>query len=52
MLQQTQVSRVIPKFNEWMIQFPDFAVLAAAKQSDVLRAWQGLGYNRRGRYAH
>jgi len=52
MLQQTQVSRVIPKFNNWLEQFPDFRALAETSQSDVLRAWQGLGYNRRGRYAH
>jgi len=52
MLQQTQVSRVIPKFNQWLEQFPDFETLATAEQPDVLRVWQGLGYNRRGRYAH
>ena len=47
MLQQTQVDRVIPKFAAFVQQFPDFAALAAAATSDVLRAWQGLGYNSR-----
>ncbi len=48
MLQQTQTVRVVPKFKNWLIQFPDFATLAAASNHDVLTAWQGLGYNRRG----
>lgn len=47
MLQQTQVDRVVPKFNAFIKQFPNFASLARAKQSTVLRLWQGLGYNRR-----
>lgn len=47
MLQQTQVDRVIPKFNTWMKQFPTITKLASAKTSDVLAAWQGLGYNSR-----
>jgi A/G-specific adenine glycosylase len=47
MLQQTQVDRVIPFFNNWMKQFPNWKKLANAPQSDVLRAWKGLGYNSR-----
>lgn len=47
MLQQTQVSRVIPKYKEFLTLFPTAAALAGAVQADVLRAWSGLGYNRR-----
>src|SRR5579875_3141150 len=50
MLQQTQVPRVIPKFHEFLGRFPSLPALAAAEQGDVLRAWSGLGYNRRARY--
>ena len=49
MLQQTQVATVIPYYNEWLRRFPDFAVLARASESDVLHAWQGLGYYARAR---
>jgi A/G-specific adenine glycosylase len=49
MLQQTQVTTVIPYYNEWMRRFPDFAALAAASEQEVLRAWQGLGYYSRAR---
>lgn len=52
MLQQTQVSRVIPKFNEFIKRFPDEKGLAAAPLADVLKVWQGLGYNRRAKYLH
>lgn len=52
MLQQTQVERVVPKFLEFTEQFPDFSALASAPLSDVLIAWQGLGYNRRAKYLH
>ena len=52
MLQQTQVSRVVPKFLEFIEAFPNEVVLAEAKLADVLRAWQGLGYNRRAKYLH
>lgn len=52
MLQQTQVHRVVPKFREFVAQFPDFSTLASAPLSDVLIAWQGLGYNRRAKYLH
>ncbi len=47
MLQQTQVSRVIPKYNAWLEVFPTVDVLAKAATSEVLRMWSGLGYNRR-----
>ena len=47
MLQQTQVDRVIPAFERFVAQFPDFAVLAGASRADVVRAWRGLGYNSR-----
>lgn len=47
MLQQTQVARVIPKFEAWMQQFPTPQALATANVRDVLTAWSGLGYNRR-----
>ncbi len=47
MLQQTQVDRVIPKFEEFVRRYPDIAALAAANTSDVVRIWQGLGYNSR-----
>jgi len=52
MLQQTQAGRVIPKFKEFIKRFPSFKKLAEAQQSDVVRAWQGLGYNRRALYLH
>lgn len=47
MLQQTQVVRVEGYYGRFIKKFPDFRVLARARQSDVLAAWQGLGYNRR-----
>lgn len=47
MLQQTQVSRVIPKCRTFCTRFPDFAALSRATPRAVLAAWQGLGYNRR-----
>ena len=47
MLQQTQVTRVLVQFPLFMMQFPDFATIAAAATSDVLTRWQGMGYNRR-----
>jgi len=47
MLQQTQVTRVVPYYEQWLEQFPDLDALAAAPLEAVLRAWQGLGYNRR-----
>jgi A/G-specific adenine glycosylase len=47
MLQQTQVERVIPHYLAWLERWPTVEGLAAAPVSDVIRAWQGLGYNRR-----
>jgi A/G-specific adenine glycosylase len=47
MLQQTQVSRIIPFYENFIKKFPDLDALARAKTADVLQAWQGLGYNRR-----
>lgn len=52
MLQQTQTARVIPKFEQWIKLFVDFASLADASTHQVLKAWQGLGYNRRGLALH
>ena len=52
MLQQTQVSRVIPKFIEFISLFPDCKNLATSPLADVLTAWSGLGYNRRAKYLH
>lgn len=49
MLQQTQVSTVIPYYNEWLRRFPTIASLAAASETAVLHAWQGLGYYSRAR---
>ncbi len=47
MLQQTQVARVVPRFEAWLERWPTAEALAAAPLGDVLRAWVGLGYNRR-----
>lgn len=47
MLQQTQVARVISKYEAWLAQFPTLIALANASVRDVLRVWSGLGYNRR-----
>lgn len=47
MLQQTQVERVKPKYAAFLAQFPSLQALAAASPGDVIRAWAGLGYNRR-----
>lgn len=52
MLQQTQVERVIPKYRAFVERFPDFQSLASAKPGEVIREWQGLGYNRRAIYLH
>lgn len=50
MLQQTQVQRVVPKFKTFISVFPSIKVLSQAKLSDVVREWQGLGYNRRAKF--
>jgi A/G-specific adenine glycosylase len=52
MLQQTQVKTVLPFFAAWIARFPDFAQLAAVSESDVLKAWEGLGYYNRARNLH
>jgi len=52
MLQQTQVTAVVPFYERWLKRFPNFAALAAASESDVLQAWQGLGYYSRARNLH
>ena len=50
MLQQTQVGRVMAKYKEFIREFPDFKKLAQAPTAKVLKAWSGLGYNRRALY--
>jgi A/G-specific adenine glycosylase len=52
MLQQTQVATVIPFFERFLTAFPTLADLARAKEHDVLRLWEGLGYYRRARHLH
>ena len=52
MLQQTQVERVVPRYLAWLKRWPTPAALAAASPAEVIRAWQGLGYNRRGLNLH
>jgi A/G-specific adenine glycosylase len=52
MLQQTPVERVVPRYRDWLERWPTVEALAAAAPADVIRAWQGLGYNRRGLNLH
>lgn len=52
MLQQTQVDRVIPKFEEFIKAFPTVQALAEASFKEVLAHWSGLGYNRRALWLH
>ncbi len=52
MLQQTQVSRVVPKFEAFMASYPTVQALARADLGEVLAAWNGLGYNRRAKFLH
>jgi A/G-specific adenine glycosylase len=52
MLQQTQVATVIPYFDRWMNRFPDIPSLARAKEGEVLKLWEGLGYYARARNLH
>ena len=52
MLQQTQVSRVIPKYENFLTDFPTVSSLAASPLGAVLTAWSGLGYNRRAKFLH
>ena len=49
MLQQTQVARVVPRYEAWMARWPTVEALAAAPLSEALAEWIGLGYNRRAR---
>ncbi len=52
MLQQTQVDRVVPRFESFVARFPNFASLAAADEDEVVEEWSGLGYYRRARMLH
>jgi A/G-specific adenine glycosylase len=52
MLQQTQVSRVLPKWEAWMTRWPTPAALAAEPPSEAVRAWDRLGYPRRALWLH
>jgi A/G-specific adenine glycosylase len=52
MLQQTQVARVLPRYLAWLRRWPTAESLAAAPAEDAIRAWQGLGYNRRALNLH
>ncbi|MBL9187410.1 MAG: A/G-specific adenine glycosylase [Opitutaceae bacterium] len=52
MLQQTQVKTVLPYLARWLAELPDFAALAAAPESRVLKLWEGLGYYSRARNLH
>ena len=52
MLQQTQVERVIPKYETFIHRWPTTKTLARASLGDIIIAWQGLGYNRRAKFLH
>lgn len=52
MLQQTQVTTVIPYFTRWLQRFPTVEALAEAEQDEVMTLWQGLGYYARARNLH
>jgi A/G-specific adenine glycosylase len=52
MSQQTQVERVVPRWRRWLERWPTVEVLAAAPAAEVIREWQGLGYNRRALALH
>jgi A/G-specific adenine glycosylase len=52
MLQQTQVERVVPRYLAWLERWPTVEALAGAPAADVIREWQGLGYNRRALSLH
>ena len=52
MAQQTQVDRVVPRWERWLERWPTIEALAAAPAADVIREWQGLGYNRRALALH
>jgi len=50
--QQTQLARVVPAYHRFLAEFPTPAACACAPLGDVLRAWDGMGYNRRAKYLH
>jgi len=52
MLQQTQVDRVLPKYQEWLGKYPSFAALAEAPEDEVTATWYPLGYNIRPKRLH
>jgi len=52
MLQQTQVERVVPRYRAWLERWPTVQSLADASSAEVIREWQGLGYNRRALNLH
>jgi A/G-specific adenine glycosylase len=52
MLQQTQVARVVPRYLAWLERWPTVESLADASAGDIIREWQGLGYNRRALNLH
>jgi A/G-specific adenine glycosylase len=52
MSQQTQVERVVPRWQRWLKRWPTVEALAAVPAADVIREWQGLGYNRRALALH
>jgi A/G-specific adenine glycosylase len=52
MLQQTQVDRVLPKYEEWLSRYPSFDALASAAEDDAVGTWYPLGYNIRPRRLH
>ncbi len=52
MAQQTPVDRVVPRWERWLERWPTVEALAAASAADVIREWQGLGYNRRALALH
>jgi A/G-specific adenine glycosylase len=52
MLQQTQVTTVLPYFERWLERFPNFRTLAEADEATVLKHWEGLGYYSRARNVH
>ncbi|HEY6031826.1 MAG TPA: A/G-specific adenine glycosylase, partial [Gaiellaceae bacterium] len=52
MSQQTQMERVVPRWQRWLARWPTIEALAAASAADAIREWQGLGYNRRALALH
>ena len=52
MAQQTQLDRVVPRFEAFVLRFPNLGALAAANEEEVLELWSGLGYYRRARLLH